>query len=116
MTLHSIISPYQLLVLLDSKNPKVRLYEHRGNTSIFIDAEIDAQKQLVISGQDIGDTPMENFGDSDYEYWVIAAEEQKDNLLLVLLQELYSGNSKIISDFVNLLKSRGIGYEFDSYA
>jgi hypothetical protein len=101
---------------VNRSNLKVRLYEHRGSTSAFIDAEIDSTGQLFISGQDIGDAPKEHFGDSDYEYWIVVPSEQKDSLLLILLQELYSGNSKIISDFLSFLKSRGIGHKFESYA
>jgi hypothetical protein len=83
---------------------------------VFIEAEIDSNGQLLISGQDIGDALKEHFEDSDYEYWIVVPSEQKDCLLLILLQELYSGNSKIISDFLSLLKSRGIGHIFESYA
>jgi hypothetical protein len=101
---------------VNRSNLNVRLYEHRDSTSVFIEAEIDSNGQLLISGQDIGDAPKEHCEDSDYEYWIVVPSEQKDCLLLILLQELYSGNSKIISDFLSLLKSRGIGHIFESYA
>ena len=48
----------------------VRLYEHHGPTSIFIDAEIGDGGEVIVSGQDIGEAPEKFYGDSDYEYWV----------------------------------------------
>jgi len=60
----------------------VRLYEHHGPTSIFIDAEIGDGGEVIVSGQDIGEAPEKFYGDSDYEYWMILGREHKDALLL----------------------------------
>ncbi len=87
---------------------RVKLVEHRGSTSVFIDAKIDEEGRFVISGQDIGDLPKEHFGDSDYEYWVVVSKEEKDKVLLALIEKLYRGDSKVVSAFMDLLKSKGI--------
>ena len=66
------------------RNPlKTKLCEIRGETSTFIDAEILENGDLQLSGQDVGKLPEEQFGDSDYEYWVTVPKEHKDRLLLV---------------------------------
>ncbi len=98
-------------------NPlSVRLCESRGPTSVFIDAEIAADGNLQISGQDVGDAPRQWWGDSDYEYWVVVKADQKDRVLLALLEKLYAGNSCADSEFMALLKARNIPFEFSSYA
>ncbi|MHA2423509.1 MAG: hypothetical protein ACXAEF_01905 [Candidatus Thorarchaeota archaeon] len=94
---------------------KVQLVEERGNTSIFIEAGIDDKGSLVISGQDLGDAPKEFWGDSDYEYWVIVSKDQKDRVLLLLLEELYKGDTQVVSKFRKLLKEKGISSEFQSW-
>jgi hypothetical protein len=94
---------------------KVKLVEYSGSTSVFIDAEIDEEGKFVLSGQDIGELPKERFGDSDYEYWVVVPQDQKDRLLPTLMEKLYSGNSKVVSEFMELMKLKGISYEFGSF-
>lgn len=94
---------------------RVKLVEYRGSTSVFIDAEIDEEGKFVISGQDIGDLPEEHFGDSDYEYVVVVPEDQKDKVLLALMEKLYHGDTMVVSAFMELLKSKGIQYEFGSW-
>lgn len=103
------------MLQLKDESLKAKLVEYRGNTSVFIDAEIDGEGRFVISGQDIGELPMEHFGDSDYEYWVVVPEDQKDRVLLALIEKLYSGNSRIVSEFMELMKLKGIPFEFGSW-
>ncbi|MHA1933889.1 MAG: hypothetical protein ACW97A_01290 [Candidatus Thorarchaeota archaeon] len=95
---------------------KVKVVEERGSTSVYIDAIIDKDGDLILSGQDIGETPKEHFGDSDYEYWVHVPSSQKDNVLLALIEKFYGGNLKVVSEFMELMKSKGIHYEFGSWA
>ena len=106
-----------LLVDIVKKKPlKVRVVEEQWSTSVYIDANIDKDGDLVLSGQDIGEAPKEHFGDSDYEYWVHVPSNQKDNVLLALIERFYGGNLKVISEFMELMKSKGIPYEFGSWA
>ena len=98
-----------------SKAKRVSLYQDRGETSRFIDAEINKDGDLVVSGQDVGKAPLEFWGDSDYEFWVHVRGEHKDDLLLALMDKLYGGNAAAVSDFRDLLKSRGIPSEFGTW-
>jgi len=54
----------------------VQLYEQRGEISRFIDAEIDEDGDLIVSGQDVGKAPREFWGDADYDFWVHVRSEQ----------------------------------------
>ena len=100
---------------MKDKQLNVKLYEYRGETSVFIDAEIKEDGTFVLFGQDIGEAPKKHFGDSDYEYWVVVQEEQKDRVLLALMEKAFGGNSKAVSEFMDLMKSKGIPYEFDTW-
>ena len=44
---------------------RIKLYESRGKTSVYIDAEIKGNGDLQLSGQDVGEAPRKFFGDSD---------------------------------------------------
>ncbi|MGQ4912723.1 MAG: hypothetical protein ACP6KW_11185 [Candidatus Thorarchaeota archaeon] len=101
---------------MKESNLKIRLYEERGPTSIFIDIEVDADGNLVMSGQDLGKAPSEYWGDSDYEYWIVVKKEQRDLLLLSLIQEMFGGSHDAFSRFREFLIERDIRYDFDSWA
>ena len=94
---------------------KVRLYEYRGETSVFIEAEITERGEIQLSGQDVGKAPKEFWGDADYEYWVLVAAEHKDRVLLALLKEVYRGNPRAVSDFRQFLDGEGIPSTFHSW-
>jgi hypothetical protein len=131
----------------EQPNPRrekvVKLVARLGETSVFIDAEIDEQGSLLLSGQDIGKAPEEWFGDSDYEYWVVvaasdkervlsillgqlaggqqfrpagdASEDEKDWALLTVIEKTYGGDLRAVSAFCDLLKANGIRYEFHTF-
>lgn len=94
---------------------RIKLYESRGKTSIFINAEIKQNGDLQLSGQDVGEAPKEYWGDSDYEYWLTVPGEHKDDVLLLLIERLYRGNASVVSEFRELLESSGIPCEFNSW-
>jgi hypothetical protein len=125
------------------REKKVKLVARPGETSVFIDAEIDEKGKLVVSGQDIGKAPKEWFGHDDYEYWVVVAasdkdhvlsillgqraggqqfrpagdssEEEKDWALLAALEKTYGGDLRAVEAFRDLLKANGITFEFKTY-
>ena len=97
------------------KAKKVSLYEQRGETSRFIDASINKDGDLIVSGQDVGKAPREFWGDADYEFWVHVRNEHKDDVLLALMERLYGGNASAVTDFREFLKSRDILNEFDTW-
>ena len=125
------------------REKKVKLVARRGETSVFIDAEIDEKGDLVLSGQDIGKAPKDWFGDSDYEYWLVvaasdkdhvlsillgqvaggqqfrpagdASEDEKDWALLTVIEKTYGGDLRAVSALSDLLKANGIRFEFRTY-
>lgn len=92
----------------------VQLCAHRGpDTSVFIDAEISEEGHLVLSGQDVGRAPLEHWGDSDYEYWVVVRREHKEQVLRLLMEELVSlprpdGTPPAMSAFTAFLQAQGV--------
>lgn len=125
------------------REKKVKLVARLGETSVFINAEIDEQGNLLLSGQDIGKAPKDWFGDSDYEYWLVvaasdkehvlsillgqvaggqqfrpagdASEDEKDWALLTVIEKTYGGDLRAVSVFCDLLKANGIRFEFRTY-
>ncbi len=94
---------------------KVTLFEERGSTSRFVYAEITDSGDLLISAQDVGDTPELVFGDTDYEWWVHIKAKDKDRTLLALIEYVFGGNFHASDEFREWVKAVGIPYEFDSY-
>ena len=118
---------------------QVQLYEKRGKTSVYIDAKIEENGDLLISGQDVGELPSKFWGDLDYEYWLNVASENKDRVfkslieycdqvgipasstsrnkdeaLLTLLEKVYGGKVSAFGEFWDLMKDHGIPAEFFS--
>lgn len=136
------------LVTTDLTSPseprKVQLYEERGETSRYIDAEITSDGDFVMTGQDLGKLPQEYWGDSDYEFLVYIPAKYKDevhrillekfhadnpnvvnpfndydsrdDVILALVEKLYAGNPKAVDQFKDFMRSKGIPAEFDSWA
>jgi tRNA(Leu) C34 or U34 (ribose-2'-O)-methylase TrmL len=145
---HKFIDTGNSSVMMDgtsqSESKKVKLYEERGETSRYIDAEITKDGDLVMMGQDLGKLPQEYWGDSDYEFWVYVPAKHKDDvhrvllekfhadnpnvvnqfenlgstddIILALLEKLYTGNPKAVDQFKDFMRSQGIPAEFDSWA
>lgn len=68
-----------------SRQLKISLYAKRGETSRFVDAAVDEDGNLVVSGQDVGKAPQEFWGDADYEFWLFVRGEHKDRVLAALI-------------------------------
>jgi hypothetical protein len=103
----------------DNKNKKlqnVQLLEDRGETSRFIHAGINENGDFAMYTYDIGKTPKECFGESEYEYWVTVQNEQKDKLLLALIEKVYKGNFSAVDDFRTFLQSHEIPSEFRNWS
>jgi hypothetical protein len=94
---------------------KVKLVELEGATSRYIDAEITAEGDLLLSGQDIGEAPREVWHEEEYEYWLTVKAADKDRVLLALLEKLYAGNASVISELKHYLESKDIPCEFFNY-
>lgn len=94
----------------------IRLVDIKGATSIHIDVQITDQGNLLFSGQDLGAAPRTVFGDSDYEYWLTVSAEDKDSLLVALIETHYCGNAPVISELRDTLDWKGIPHKFQSYS
>jgi len=120
---------------------EVQLFQERGDTSRFVDAEIKEDGDLVVSGQDVGEAPLQWWGDSDYEFWVTVAAKDKrriiealnkssreagtpfrtehkdeDTALLALLKHCYGGHFHAVDEFKDFLQSQGIPFEGMTWA
>lgn len=93
---------------------KIELVNVQDEQQIHISVEVDEEGDLLFSGQDLGSTVRELFGDSDYEYWLSIQAEEKDRVLLALIEKLYSGNTSVISEFKEFLESKDIPSRFHS--
>ena len=93
----------------------IKLVRQGGPTSIYIDARIDDEGKLLLSGQDIGEAPEEIFGKDDYEYFLSIPAAEKDRVLLALIDKIYSGNASVISEFRGFLESKDIPCTFHSF-
>jgi hypothetical protein len=99
----------------ETERKQVRLYEHRGETSRYVDAEIAEDGSLVLFCQDVGKAPKEWWGDADYEFWVTVSPEHKDDVLLALIERQYGGNPRAVDDFRGFLASQGIPSRFETW-
>ncbi len=94
---------------------KIELVHLDGPTAIHVDAAIDENGDLVLSGQDIGRGPREVSGSSDLEYFLTIRREHKDALLLALLEQLYRDDGCAVSRLRDVLAAKGIPGKFFSF-
>lgn len=99
-----------------SKLPHLIITSTRqGGTSVYAGISVDEHGNLVMDGQDVGAAPLEDFGDSDYEWWLTIPAASKDQLLLHLIQHVFSQSASPSSALMEFMKERGIRYDFSSY-
>ena len=89
---------------------RVQLLEERGRTSRFIHARIEDNGDLVVEGQDVGDAPKKGFDDSDYEFIVTVKAQDKDMVILALVEKLFGGRFKAVDEFRQFLGERAIPF------
>jgi len=100
--------------LLRSK--KVQLFEERGTTSRFIHARIEDKGNLLVEGQDVGEAPQKWFDDEDYEFWVTVRAEDKDRVILALIEKSFGGRFSAVDEFRDFLKEKGIPFGWMTWA
>ena len=93
---------------------KIFKSEETESTRTTLEAEVNAEGELVFSGGDIGRAPLETFGDSDYEWWIVVPKEKKDEVLLLLLREKF-GHAQGTSAFMQWLDTNAIPHSFKSF-
>jgi hypothetical protein len=89
---------------------KIKLFEDRGPTSRFIDAEVDESGKLIVSGQDVGEAPRKWFDDDDYEFIVTVKAEDKDRVTLALIEKVFGGRFSAVDEFREFLEEKGIPF------
>ena len=94
---------------------KVLLLEERGTTSRFIQARIEDNGNLVVEGQDVGAAPLKWFDDEDYEFIVTVRKEDKDLVLLALIQKLFGGKFRAVDDFREFLEEKGVPFGWTTW-
>jgi hypothetical protein len=90
------------ITLINSKSDRV---------SVNLIAKIEDDGGLVLEGYDIGPFVEEQWGDSDYEYWLRIDKEYKDTILLWLIKERFATDS----EFKVWLDEKGIPSKFESW-
>lgn len=95
---------------------KVQLLEERGPTSRFIHARIEDNGNLIVEGQDVGEAPQKWFDDEDYEFWVTVKAEDKDSVILALIEKLFGGRFSAVDEFRDFLKEKGIPFGWMTWA
>ena len=80
----------------------INLYQKKNEASSYIDATITDDGDLRII--------RNSFGPGDFETEVTAAvsKTDKNQLLLVLLEQIYTGNKNALEDFVVFARSKKI--------
>ena len=79
-------------------------------TSIY--AQVKSDGSLRFEGCDVGALPKRVWGDDDHEYWVTVPTSETSHLLLQLLKEKYSGNTRAVEEFRDFCVGNGISHEF----
>ncbi|MDD1712094.1 MAG: hypothetical protein LUQ69_02880 [Methanoregulaceae archaeon] len=85
----------------------VQLFEERGETDRIIPAVIEYAGDLCVSGYDMGKDPLQWCAKSDYEFWVTLKADQKDRLLLALIEKCFGGSHQPLMSSVSLSTQRG---------
>jgi len=80
----------------------INLYKKKNEASSYIDASITDKGDLQIIRNSFGP------GDFETEVTVAVSKTDKDQLLLALLQKIYTGNKNALEDFVTFTRSKNI--------
>jgi hypothetical protein len=75
----------------------------------YLDASVTDQGDLVLTGQDIGETPKRFFGDDDYEYWRTVPAPHVPTVLLHLIKDRFRNDI----EFVTWCREKGIPCRFE---
>ena len=97
-----------------NKNPKkINLYEEKDEfNSRYIDFYIAGNGQLIMYKQDLGVGPKSAFGSSEYETWTMVEPEQKDVLIIALMEKAFGGDSFAMDEFRSFLSEHEIEWDF----
>lgn len=89
----------------DSRIKRITLKLNRTEKDLSrLEAYIDDSGDLLLEGYDLGETPLEFWGDDDYEYWWIVKKKYKKKIMRLLAKEQFNTNA----DLKKWLDEKGI--------
>lgn len=78
----------------DVRIKKITLREVRTEDDVSIlETIVDDDGNLILDGYDLGKTPQEFWGDSDYEYARVVKKKYKGRIMLLLAKERFDSKS-----------------------
>lgn len=100
----------------ETKKHRVTLLVQRGGpTDTSVEVYISEAEDLIMEGYDIGVGPEAFYDKSDYEYVVTVKQKHKDELLVRLIQHVFSELKTPTSGFMQWLRDHDIPFEFDTW-
>lgn len=81
----------------------INLFKEENKSSTYVDVTITEKGELHILRNAFGP------GDFETEVTAIVSAEDKDFLLLVLLEQMYAGNKNALEEFVTFARSKKVG-------
>jgi hypothetical protein len=101
---------------MPQRNDSIKLFDGKaGQVHSVAGARIEDDGALTVWTSDIGEYVEQFWGDTDYEYWVTVSPQHKDLLILALLEKCYTGDAEVVADFKELLETKRIAFEFDTW-
>ena len=88
-----------------------KITEIEGESSRFIDAFIHKSGDVGFYVQDFNQVAKAMTGDSEYEFVTYVTKKHKDDVILALLEKLYTGSESASSDFQELMEANNIPCE-----
>ncbi len=85
--------------------------EDDGKNARHVSARVEDSWDLVLSGQDMGETVEQVFRESEYEYWLTVRAGDVPKVLLELMKERFKDET----DFRGWLETKGIPSEFHNW-
>jgi hypothetical protein len=86
--------------------------ERKGKDSRHLEAKVEDNGELILSGQDLGPEVRRFFQTDEYEYFYRVPSSYKDTVLLRLLKEKFDEEDFLLDEW---LQKHGILYEFENY-
>jgi hypothetical protein len=100
----------------DSSRTTISLLDtERGGVSMHARVAITETGDLELEEQDIGEELERYFGRDEVESWITVSAEDKDKVLLLLMQEVFASDEPPGARFREWLEQREVPYRFSVY-
>jgi hypothetical protein len=99
----------------EPENPlKIEVTEYSGSYYTRAVASFGPDGRFELNVLDAGDSVKSFCGRDETEWCLTVRPENKDRLLLVLLDHAFHGNPSVLSELKDLLKEKSVPHEFES--